>query len=136
MKQLSALILLISILTFTSCGTDEAVIEEFSYEISIVQPNTDEVSVGDSMHIHVNFDEVDGKTVHHINVTIKSASDGTVIYSKPDEEHVHSEGGHYEHHDDFLLNVDSNTDWILEAKVWGHEDGIAEVIKNIQFHVM
>ncbi|MFT5168360.1 MAG: hypothetical protein ACI8P3_003603, partial [Saprospiraceae bacterium] len=31
--------------------------------------------------------------------------------------------------------VMEDTDWILEAKVWGHEGGVGEVMESIEFHV-
>ncbi len=53
--------------------------------------------------------------------------------------HVHETSGEYGYHDDFVLsnenNVEGHTDWILEAKVWGHEAGDGEVIEMIEFHV-
>lgn len=33
------------------------------------------------------------------------------------------------------LDVDAHTDWIVEAKAWGHEAGAAEGMETIEFHV-
>lgn len=136
MKISKILIFCLLAITIHSCGDDEDTHQGPDYKIQIMQPSADDKNVGDSMHIHVNFDEENGGTVHHINVTIKSAADGSVVYSAPSEAHVHEESGHYEHHDDFVLNVDAGTEWVIEAKVWGHEAGMGEVTSSRNFNVV
>jgi len=105
------------------------------YTVQIMSPNADDKMVGDSIHIHVNFDEANQETIHHVKVTITNKADSTVLYTGPSAAHVHEETGHYEYHDDVALNVDAGTEWILEAKVWGHEAGLAEVAETVEFKV-
>jgi hypothetical protein len=135
MKFIKVLLMLIAGFAFFSCGEEDHETEEFNYEITFMQPSQEDKQAGESIHIHINFDESNAKTVHHINVVIKDVANGTELYSKPDVAHVHQEDGHYEHHDDFVLDVDPDTDLLIEAKVWGHEAGVAEETKSIQFHV-
>ena len=47
--------------------------------------------------------------------------------------------GTYSYHGDFILSndngVEAHSDWVLEAKVWGHGAGEQEVMESIEFHV-
>jgi len=124
-----------------SCDNDEEPeMINFDYHAHINSPSTDDKHVGDSIHIHVDFESHTGETVHHINVKIYNKADNTqVIYNAPGDAHVHAEEGEYGYHADLGLTAEegvaAHTDWILEAKVWGHEAGVAEVIESIEFHV-
>ncbi len=128
---------------FVSCDKDEepepdAI--EFDYRAQVNSPSTADKHVGDSIHIHVDFESQTGETVHHVNVKIYNKADASqVIYDLPIDAHVHAEEGIYEYHDDFPLTAEkgvaAHSDWILEAKVWGHEAGKAEMIESIEFHV-
>jgi len=132
-----SVLLLCGLTVFTSCDKDDDEGDDTTpeYSIMIMQPSTDDKMAGDSIHIHVEFSEANSKTIHHAKVRIYNKADNTEIYSGPSEAHVHEESGAYGYHDDFILNVDAHTDWILEAKVWGHEAGAAEVVETIEFHV-
>jgi len=110
------------------------------YAIGIMSPNTEDKKVGDDIHLHVNFDEMDMETIHHVNVRIYQKDDSSVeIYNGPVEAHVHEESGHYEVHADLALTeangVNAHTDWIVEAKAWGHDAGLGEKVESIEFHV-
>ncbi len=147
MKRLFQNLLLItavfSITFLISCNDDEGTITEeptdFDYHAHIMSPNADTKNVGDNIHIHVNFESHTGEVVHHVQVTIYSKSDNTVIYTGLSDAHVHAMNGSYEFHDDFVLSdavgVTGHSDWVLEAKVWGHEAGMAEEIETVEFHV-
>jgi len=102
------------------------------YSVSIMSPNAEVLNSGESFHIHVNFDEASDLTIHHINVQISTAS-GEVIYDMPTVAHVHTDGGHYEHHDDFTPTVAPGTSLTLTAKVWGHQAGISEETSSFSF---
>lgn len=118
-----------------SCGdnNDPADGDELPiYSISIMSPSTQELPVGESFHIHVNFDEEKDLTIHHINVQITNAA-GEVLYSEPSVAHVHDDSGHFEHHDDFVLDVDAGEELTLTAKVWGHMEGLAEISEITTF---
>jgi len=112
---------------------------EFDYRISINSPSTEAKNLEDSIHLHVDFISDKSETVHHVNVKIYSKSTGTEVYNAPGEAHVHEESGTFSWHDDFALTeangIDEHSDWILEAKVWGHSAGSEEIVKSIEFHV-
>jgi len=109
------------------------------YSTKINSPDVSDKKVGDNIHIHVDFESAVNSTVHHVNVRIYNKDDGTEIYNAPGDAHVHEESGKYEWHDDFELieanGVSAHSDWILEAKVWGHEAGMGEIVEMIEFHV-
>jgi len=111
----------------------------FDYHAHIMSPNAQDKHVGDTIHIHVEFEDHNGGTVHHVSVEIRNADTDSVIYSQPSDAHVHASTGEYEWHDDFVLSnangVEEHTDWILEAKVWSHNKGDDEVSSQIAFHV-
>jgi len=132
------MLLALSFLTF-SCsdndGDEHNHEEETTYTVAIMSPAAVEQAAGESVHIHVNFDEINEGTIHHINVKITNETTGEVIYDKPEIAHIHESSGHYEWHDDFILDVDNDSNLLLSAKVWGHEAGVAEVIEDISFDV-
>ncbi len=136
MKQLAIFGILLLALSLTSCDKDEL---EYDYQIQVMSPSTDDKNVDDDMHIHVNFRSLKENTIHHINVRIYDVATGTEIYNMPTMAHLHDMDGYYEHHDDIVLSnangVNAHSDWILEAKVWGHEAGTEEVVQRVQFHV-
>ncbi len=149
------LLLLIAGLSFTACNRedDTDTMEEPEYRIEIMSPNADDKKVGDDIHVHVNFlggeeahghshdeeDEEHDNTIHHIKVRIYNEDTNEVIYEKPDAAHIHDTSGRYEHLDNITLSADNgveeNSNWILEAKVWGHDAGIGEVVETVKFHV-
>lgn len=138
MKNVIFLIALLSVaIVISSCDKGSTPID-YDYHAHIHSPNTDDKHVGDTIHIHVDFESHTGEAVEHVKVRVYNKDDGTEIYNMPTDIHVHSENGSYEHHDDLVLSaangVDSHTDWILEAKVWAEEAG-TEVTETIEFHV-
>lgn len=139
MKNLWILILLTAFIPFTSCDKDddgEHMHTETEYHAHVMQPaDMSEFKVGDNMHIHVNFEEHNGETIHHVSVTITEKDGDVVIYDNPTDKHIMEESGSFEFHDDFVLDVDAHSDWVLEAKIWGHEAGASEVVESIGFHV-
>lgn len=139
MKRITFLASCAVLLLIAACKDDEAVITDYSYHIHIHQPNTDDKHVGDTIHIHVDFESQTGEIVHNVNVRIYNKADNTEVLSVPGEHHVHAMDGIYSYHGDFVLSNDNgvveHTDWVLEAKVWGHSAGEAEVMESIEFHV-
>jgi len=142
-KRIPYLFLLLSISLFMfSCGDDDAMedaVTDFDYHAHVHSPSADDKNVGDMIHIHTDFTSETGEAVHHIKVRIYNKADNTEIYNQPDDAHVHETSGMAEFHDDFELSaangVEAHTDWILEAKVWGHNAAEGEVIETIEFHV-
>jgi hypothetical protein len=131
MKKFLFLSLLATLFAFNACKDDDTS-DEPSYQINIESPNTTDKVVGDSLDIHVHFSDKNGGTVHHINVRIYEKDSGTEIYSKPDEAHQHAEG---ELSFEDKIELTTAGHWVLEAKVWGHDDGVAEVSESVEFHV-
>ncbi len=112
---------------------DEVVTE---YSIDVNEPDNEDKSVGDTLYLDISFNEENGEIVHHVNVQIKNVADSSVVYSKPTEAHVHESSGMYHFSDKIHLdNSFGNADWELEAKVWGHDDGLGLIIEKINFHV-
>ncbi len=123
--------------TFAACDKkDDDDHEEHEFHVHIMSPDSTDKHVGDTIHIHVEFENESGGEVDEVNVEIKNKEDGTVIYSAPASSHVHEESGLYEHHDDIILDVEAHTNWILTAKVWsGHDDDADQVSSTVEFHV-
>lgn len=139
--KLTFYILAISIL-FVACGEEESAASKpdiFSYEIIIAEPTTEAKHVNDDLNFSIEFNSLSGETVHHINVRIYNKADNTEVYNAPGDAHIHEISGAYLYTDSFMLTNDNgineHTDWILEAKVWGHEPGFEEVIETVEFHV-
>jgi len=123
-----------------SCNQDDPnPTVSFNYSAKINSPSVDDKQVGNSIHIHVDFESLTGETVHHVNVRIYNKDTSEEIYNKPNVAHIHETTGKFEFHDDFILDlsngVTGHTDWILEAKVWGHESGVEEESSQVEFHV-
>ena len=132
----------IAVLSFTSCGDDHDHGDgdtDFKYHAHIISPNADNKKVNDMIDIEVMFESHSGETVHHVNVALyEDGNAENVIFSGPDEAHVHASEGNYTFKHSLALSDDkvaAHTNWILEAKVWGHEAGAGEVIETLVFHV-
>lgn len=112
---------------------------EYSYAVTLMQPTNADKHIGDTMHIHVNFSSLNEEPVHHVNVRIYNAVSNVEVYSEPSNAHVHEMDGLYEFHSDFVLSNDNgvveHTDWILEAKVWGHDGEEGLQTDTVGFHV-
>ncbi len=144
-KSFYLTLLLFAGVFITACDFDEdhdhnnEETTEFDYRIDIKSPSADSKKLQDSIHIHVDFVSELEATVHHINVRIYNKSTGVEVYNAPGEAHVHEDSGTFSWHDDFALTEENgiveNSDWILEAKVWGHSEGLEEVIESIEFRV-
>ena len=136
--KLNALIISLFLLAVSICACNDDTPDEQTslpeYSITVHSPNTAELTTGESAHIHVDFDEPNGLTIHHVNVQLTSDA-GDVLYDGPIEAHVHTDGGHFELHDDVIINVDAGTELTLTAKVWGHSAGTAEQSTTKSFMV-
>ncbi len=129
----------LSICLLNSCK--ENVSEKYDYHIHVHKPDAEDKKMGESMHIHVDFESKTGEEVHHVNVRIFNKETNEEVYNKPVDSHLDHSGNSakHEHHDDFELSatnkITGHSNYILEAKVWGHDAGEAEVIKTLEFHV-
>lgn len=143
MNKLFFIAISIITLTFSACEKKDDDMEhehtEFDYHAHIVAPNTDDKHVDDTLIIDVLFESHAGETVHHINIRIYNKDTGAEIYNEPGDAHIHETSGQYEYQDTFPLSetngVMAHSDWVLEAKVWGHEAGEGEVTETVEFHV-
>lgn len=126
-----------------SCGKDDSDDmhghDEFEYHAHIHAPNEEDKHMNDTLSIQVQFESHAGMTVHHVNVSISNKSSGEVVYSQPTDAHVHATEGQFVFMDTVVLSESNgflpHSDWVLTAKVWGHEEGGAEVSGSIEFHV-
>ncbi len=132
MKKFLFLSLLAVLFTFNACKDDDGGVKAPDYHAHIESPNATEKAVGDLLQISVNFEDHNKGTIHHINVRIFEKDSGVEIYNKPTSAHVHAEK-EYKFEDQIQLTTAGH--WVLEAKVWGHDDGAAEVKETVEFHV-
>jgi len=130
-----------------SCGDNHSHEgSDFDYNIDIISPVivadaeiglADDMTVGQTLAVKINFSSQTNQKVHNVAVKIhKVGEETTLAYNF--ERHVHADGI-YLHEANIALtsenNIDAHTDWILEAKVWGHDQGSEEVTQKIGFHV-
>jgi len=113
--------------------------DNFDYHVHVHSPDNSDKHMNDTMHVHIEFEEHDGKTIHNIKVRIYNQDDtNLVIYSEPTDGHIHADGA-TEHHANIVLDTNNgffpHSDWTLEAKAWGHDDGEAEKSVTVDFHV-
>ncbi len=136
MQKLILFSFLLGLFTFSSCSDDDTVTDDTpDYHIHFNSPNTDDKNIGDEITVEIDFEDHNGGTVHHINVRIYDKVTGEDIMNLPTDAHVHETDGLFEFSENLILNVDAQTDWILEAKVWGDTDGLGEVTDSLEFHV-
>ena len=133
---LSSLILLSVFMI--SCGDDEEVeMTDFSYHAHIVSPDTADKHIGDQINLQVEFESHTGETIHNIQVRIYNAADESIEMFKM-HQHAHTtESVEISEVIDLIAenNVEAHTDWIVEAKIWAMDAGVAEVTETLQFHV-
>jgi len=122
-----------SVCLLNSCKETPA--EKYDYHVHIHKPDAEDKKMGDSMHIHVDFESETEETVHNVNVRIYDKETNEEVYNAPADSHVHGESKH-EHHADFELNaankIAGHSNYILEAKVWAHDAGEAEVVQKVE----
>jgi hypothetical protein len=140
MKYVYVALCLTGSIAFLSCDKDDdPMVDEFEYHAHVHAPNSSAKPLGDTLEIEIEFESHTGMTIHHINVRIYDKTSGTQLYSKPADAHVHESDGEYTFEDTFILStlngVVPNVDLVLEAKVWGHDEGVSEVAEKVEFHV-
>ncbi|HMS30218.1 MAG TPA: hypothetical protein PKD32_10215 [Saprospiraceae bacterium] len=139
MKKILLFSVLSAVVFFYSCKEDKDSTVDYEYHAHIHTPNTDNKNLGDTVHLDIAFESHSGQTVHHVNVRIYRKSDNVVLYNKPLDPHVNAVNGTYEWNDTFILlesnGVFADSDLVLEAKVWGENDGDGEEVETVPFHV-
>ncbi|HEX5624862.1 MAG TPA: hypothetical protein VFX48_02500 [Saprospiraceae bacterium] len=111
----------------------------YEYHAHILLPDSTLKTFNDSMPIKVDFESHTGAPVHHIQLRIFNKSSLVEVYKKPEQEHVHAVSGEYLFQDVVLLNAANGfspgSNWILEARVWGEEDGEEESVSTLEFQI-
>ena len=128
--------LLFGLFMFNACKDDDDTgTQEPDYHAHIHSPAANSsIAAGETLNIEIDFEDHNGGTVHHINVRIFNKSTGTEIFNGPSTAHVHKGSPYTFEHQHALTGVATGT-YILEAKVWGHDDGVAEVTESVEFTV-
>jgi hypothetical protein len=120
------------------CSKDDTHVAVFDYHAHIHSPDSTARILGDTLKIEIDFESHTGQTVHHINVRIYNKSTNAEVYNKPSDPHVDTPV-EYTYEDFILLNAangfTSNSTWVLQAKVWGENDGQEEVIEQVEFNI-
>lgn len=111
----------------------------FEYKITFNSPNSFNKSINDEMPVNIDFKSSTGKTVHYIEIRIYNKLDSTEIYNMPSNNHVDDDSGSYNYTDALTLSVSNgfsvDTNWILEAKVWGTNPEEEDVIMVVEFYI-
>ncbi len=112
---------------------------DFKYHAHIHAPTNTTKHMGDTLVLNIEFESHSGVAVHHVNVRIYKKADQTEIYDAPEEAHVHAMEGKYIFKDEIAITpengMEGHTDWVLEARVWGHKLGQGEVVATQEFHI-
>jgi hypothetical protein len=154
MKKLLLFGISIALFVLTACSSDAPAIDNsgsfrrgtntpasdyFEYKIDFTSPNKIDKGLNYEMPINIDFKSSTGKTVHYIEIRIFNKLDSTEVYNQPSDNHVDNDNGSHNFTDTFTLSVSngisSDTDWILEAKVWGTNPEEEDVIMSLEFHV-
>jgi hypothetical protein len=137
MKSFFLTIISFCFLSLIACKDDEPT-SVYEYHVHIHEPSTAVKQLDDTLDIEVEFESHTGEPVHHINVRIYNKSTLVEVYNLPAEPHVHDVTGAHAYTDEFVLSAANGLaegDWILEGKVWGHEDGVEETTEKVEFHI-
>lgn len=124
-------------LSLISCK-DDSVPVAYDYHAHIMQPSSADKSMGDILFIQVEFESHTGEAVEHIQVRIFNKATLNEVYKKPSDAHVAGGPSVHEFQDQvelIALNGFSPGDWVIEAKVWGHDEGQDEEAEQVEFHI-
>lgn len=112
---------------------------DYSYHAHIHSPNTDKKVLGDTLDLEVDFESHSGQPIHHINVKLIDKINNDILYEKPTNAHVNATSGSYTFTDKLVLSsangFSTGMDVIMQAKVWGENDGEGEELETVEFHV-
>ncbi len=125
MRHLHFPLLMMSVIgLISSCET----LELLSYQVNFISPEHQMYHLGDTLFIQVEFRELSGGTIYHINVRMYNRSNGEQIYNEPASSSISDADGLYFFRDEFVLDhLQTEGVWVLEASAWGNEDRIFEV---------
>ena len=130
------LLLLLSVgLIAIGCNKDEDPPADTTYDatIEILSPAEGDMgTVGQEMSIEAEIDRPDNKIIHNVSVIIED-TDGNVIETLIDNEHVHAEGHHHVHEH---FHPDTHGEYVLRVMSHDHEDHSKMVVATRSFVVM
>ena len=116
----------------SSCET----LELLSYQVNFISPEYQTYHLGDTLFIHIEFRELSGGTIYHINVRMYNRSNGEEIYNEPPSTSISDTDGLYFFYDEFVLNdMPAEGIWVLEASAWGNEDRIFEAREAMEIFI-
>lgn len=137
MKSAILYLLCFSLIILSSCEKDEGDPVTYDYHAHIMQPSSSDKQMGDVLFIQVEFESHTGEDVEHINIKLRKADNSAVVYNKPFDPHI-GEVSDYEYTDTFDLTTANGVgpgDWVLEATVWGADEGQDQVTEIVTFHI-
>jgi len=137
MKNCLLFLLIMSATYCLSCKDDGDVVS-YDYHAHIMHPSSANKNMGDILPIQVEFESHAGEAVEHINIRIFNKTNLTEVYSEPSDPHLNGGDPVFMFEDQVQLtaaNGFSAGDWIIEATVWGHDDGQDQVTEKVEFHV-
>lgn len=124
---------------YYSCSEDEHGVLVYDYHAHINKPTGTPLALNDSLNIEITFESHKGLTVHHINIRIFNKDTNAEVYNKPLDAHIHTPV-EYKYKDVVLLTTtngfSADSRWVLEAKVWGENEGEAEVTERVEFQII
>ena len=95
------------------------------------------MQMGDVRFIQVECESHTGEDIEHINIRLRKADNSAGVYNKPFDPHL---GGvnDYEYTDTFELTTANGVGpgaWVLEATVWGADEGQDQVKETVESHI-
>ncbi len=112
----------------------------YAYAIDIKSPDVVPKKLDETLKLRVRFESETGKTVHNIQVRIYNKASNTEVYKKPSLTHIHASNGFYDFGDDIVLSLNNgfstNSDWVVEAKVWGFNDDSEVISTTSEFSIL
>lgn len=120
-----------------SCSTGDDPVS-YDYHAHIMQPSSANKHLGDVLFISIEFESHTGESIEHIKVRIYNKDTQLEIYNEPDDPHI---GGaaDYEFEDEFVLSAANGVttgDWVIEATVWGMDEGQDQVEETVEFTIL
>ena len=110
----------------------------YDYHAHIAQPSSADKTMGDVLFIQVEFESHTGEAVEHINIRIRDKANTVIVYDEPADAHIDGDFADFEYSDQFMLtaaNGISPGEWVLEATVWGMDEGQDQVTETVEFTV-
>jgi hypothetical protein len=136
MKYFFLLPLTFVLISILACNDDDPL--TYDYHAHFMQPSAADKHLGDVLFIDIEFESHSGEAIEHINIRIRDKANTVEVYNQPDDPHI---GGvsDYEFHDQFVISAANGLttgDWVLEAYVWGIDEGQEQIVETVEFTVL